>query len=401
MAGEELDSNWASSTTDSFKDCFNLRMGEGNPTTVRPVMEVSNVVPKPPRLPSSKTFSGPSFPRRSLFSDHAPRELKDSWDRLFKEGYESDVHIVTDDRTIIPAHSTVLGIVSPVLRNFLQQAKLKDGIRYISILGVPSEAVYTFVRFLYSSCYEEEDMKKYALHFLVLSHSFSVPTLKRVCINKLEQIWLTTENVIDILQLAKHCDAPRLSLICSRIIANDFKTVSATEGWKVMTRVDTPLEQEILESIVEADSRRHEKQRKIEEKKMYVQLHEAMEALLHICKDGCRTIGPSHKVPKGGQIACNFPACKGLETLVRHFSICKIRVPGGCAHCKRMWQFLELHSSMCSEPDSCKVPLCGHLKEKMQHQSKYNEIKWRMLVSKVVSAKNSLGLFSALRPRMP
>ena len=32
---------------------------------------------------------------------------------------------------------------------------------------------------------------------------------------------------------------------------------------------------------------------------MYLQLYEAMEALLHICRDGCRTIGPSDKMLKG------------------------------------------------------------------------------------------------------
>jgi hypothetical protein len=29
----------------------------------------------------------------------------------------------------------------------------------------------------------------------------------------------------------------------------------------------------------------------MEENKMYLQLYEAMEALVHICRDGCRTIG--------------------------------------------------------------------------------------------------------------
>lgn len=97
-------------------------------------------------------------------------------------------------------------------------------------------------------------MKKYALHLLVLSHSFSVPSLKRVCTNTLERTWLNAENVIDILQLARLCDAPRLSLICGRVIVKDFKTVSVSEGWKVMKRVNASLEQELLELTVEADS---------------------------------------------------------------------------------------------------------------------------------------------------
>lgn len=104
--------------------------------------------------------------------------------------------------------------------------------------------------------------------------------------------------------------------------------------------------------------RKQERLKKQEEKKVYVQLYEAMEALLHIWKEGCRTIGPCDKVLKGGQFPCNFPACKGIETLLRHFYSCKTRVPGRCVHCKRMWQLLELHSRMCNDPDYCKVPLC-------------------------------------------
>lgn len=102
--------------------------------------------------------------------------------------------------------------------------------------------------------YEEEEMKQFVLHLLVLSHSYIVPSLKRVCEHVLEQGWLTKENVIDVLQLAKSCDAPRLALICLRIVLRDFKCVSRTEAWKVMQRANPSLEQELLESVVEADS---------------------------------------------------------------------------------------------------------------------------------------------------
>eukprot|EP00262_Sarcandra_glabra_P018285 TRINITY_DN649_c0_g1_i1.p1 TRINITY_DN649_c0_g1~~TRINITY_DN649_c0_g1_i1.p1 ORF type:complete len:246 (+),score=32.05 TRINITY_DN649_c0_g1_i1:382-1119(+) len=236
-------------------------------------------------------------------------------------------------------------------------------------------------------------MNKFVLHLLVLSHTFSIPSLKRVCSDIIEQALLITENVIDVLQLARQCDAPRLSLVCVRLVVKNFKTVSASEGWKVMMQANPELEQELLESVVEADSRKQDKLRKIEERKIYLQLFDAMEALLHICRDGCRTIGPRDKVLKGTQVSCGFPACKGLESLVRHFSSCKTRVPGGCVQCKRMWQLLELHSRMCSKPDSCKVPLCRHFKEKMQLQNKKDETKWKLLVSKVMAAKNVPGSF--------
>ncbi|KAJ6677559.1 BTB/POZ AND TAZ DOMAIN-CONTAINING PROTEIN 3-RELATED [Salix viminalis] len=54
-------------------------------------------------------------------------------------------------------------------------------------------------------CYEEDEMKRFALHQLVLSHSYSVSSLKRVCIDLLEHDCLTKENVIDVLQLAHLC----------------------------------------------------------------------------------------------------------------------------------------------------------------------------------------------------
>jgi len=43
---------------------------------------------------------------------------------------------------------------------------------------------------------------------------------------------LTTDNVIDVLQLARLRDAPRLNLLCTRLIVESFKTVAKSEGWK-------------------------------------------------------------------------------------------------------------------------------------------------------------------------
>lgn len=83
-----------------------------------------------------------------------------------------------------------------------------------------------------------------------------------------------------------------------------------------------------------------------------------MEALVHICRDGCQTIGPHDKDFRDNQAPCNYSACKGLEMIVRHFASCKLRVPGGCIHCKRMWQLLELHSRLCVDSEACRVPLC-------------------------------------------
>ncbi|XP_031391223.1 BTB/POZ and TAZ domain-containing protein 3 isoform X2 [Punica granatum] len=350
-------------------------------------------IPKPPPLPSKAYKNTRCLKFRNFTS--VPRETKHAWDRLFKEGHGADVCIVTEDNSCILSHYTVLSVASPVLGTFLLQAKVKNGMKYIKIPRMPYGAVHAFVRFLYSSCYDEETIKKFVLHLLVLSHCYSVPSLKRLCTSCLEDGSLTEENVTDVLQLAMDCDAPRLTFFCIRMILKDFKSISATEGWKVMRRANPNLEQELLEVVVETDSRKEERSRKMEERKVYVQLYEAMEALLHICKDGCRTIGPRDQVLRGSQATCGFPACKGLESLVRHFSNCKVRVPGGCVHCKRMWQLLELHSRMCGQPDKCKVPLCRHFKLKMMEHSKKDEARWRMLVSKVMAVKISLGPFTS------
>ncbi|XP_027164393.1 BTB/POZ and TAZ domain-containing protein 3 [Coffea eugenioides] len=403
MASLDLDTPWLASSIESFDGSLDIHIEEVSSSASldsldksKSIIHCSQTIPKPPPLPA-KICQRTKNQRCLTKSCFVPKETKDLWDRLFREGYAADVHIITENGSVIPAHYSVLCVASAVLENFLQQSKAKNGIRYIKIPGLPYDAIYVFIRFLYSSCYDEGEMKKFVLHLLVLSHSYSVPSLKKVCVDLLEQRWLTTENVIDVLQLAKNCDAPRLSLICVRMIVKDFKTISLTEGWKVMKRANPSLEQELLESVVEADSRKEERLKKIEEKKVYLQLYEAMEALLHICKEGCRTIGPCDKVLKGSQVSCTFPACKGIETLVRHFSICKTRVPGGCMQCKRMWQLLELHSRMCSEPDLCKVPLCRHFKEKMQQQSKKDEAKWKLLVSKVMATKNAFGPFMSRR----
>ncbi|KAL6527165.1 hypothetical protein OROGR_016255 [Orobanche gracilis] len=400
MDSPAVDISWPSSVIESFDQSFDIQIEEGNSADTSDFLENNakplayyrhRNIPKPPPLPRTVLIT------RLANGCYVPNETRESWDKLFKEENGADVHIISGDGLIIAAHQSVLSVVSQVLGNLLKQSKVKNGIRYLSILWAPYDALRAFIRFLYSSCYEEEEMNKYVLHLLVLSHSYAVPSLKRVCEHFLERGWLTKENVIDVLQLAKSCDAPRLALVCMRMVMTDFKCISTTEAWKVMKRCNPSLEQELLESVVETDTRKQERLKKIEEKRVYLQLAEAMEALLHICKEGCRTIGPHDKALS--QVACGFPACKGLESLIRHFYVCKAKVPGGCVHCKRMWQLLELHSRMCNDPEYCKVPLCRHFKLKMQQQSKRDEAKWGVLVSRVVAAKNADKLFSSRRSR--
>ncbi|KAG6768174.1 hypothetical protein POTOM_027071 [Populus tomentosa] len=313
---------------------------------------------------------------------------RDLWDQLFDEGYRADVTISTDNGGSIYAHASVLGMASQVMKGMLKQAKGRGRRRSISIHGVPHDAVRVFIRLLYSSCYEKEEMEDYVLHLLVLSHVFVVPALKQICIQQLEHGFLTSENAVDIFQLALLCDAPRLSLVCHHMILKNFQEISITEGWEVMKKSHPSLEKELLESLDDEENMQRERTRKSNERKIYFQLYEAMEALVHICRDGCQTIGPHDKDFRDNQAPCNYSACKGLEMIVRHFASCKLRVPGGCIHCKRMWQLLELHSRLCVDSEACRVPLCRNFKERTKKQSKKDEIRWRILVKNILKTKS-------------
>ena len=105
--------------------------------------------------------------------------------------------------------------------------------------------------------------------------------------------------------------------------------------------------------------KKQDKLTKLEDDQVYAQLYDAMEALTHICRDGCMSVGSAGKILNRRPMICSYPACNRMESLVRHFADCKLKIAGGCVHCKRMWQLLELHSRLCnSTGDSCKVPLC-------------------------------------------
>lgn len=351
------------------------------------------VAPVPPPLPArSCTLSGLTMngmPVRGY--NCVSTATRDLWECLFNDCYRADVSIITENGGVIYAHASILGVASPVLKGMLKKSRRQGRRRSISICGVPHDAVRVFIRFLYSASYEPEELQKYVLNLLVLSHAYVVPHLKRLCEWRLEHGLLTINNVIDTFQLALLCDAPRLSLICYRMILKNFKSISTTEAWKIMQESHPMLEKEIVESLVEAETRKKERARKLNERKIYLQLYEAMEALVHICRDGCRTIGPHDKVLKVDQGPCNYASCKVLELLVRHFAGCKMRVPGGCIHCKRIWQLFELHSHLCADSDVCRVPLCRNFKRWRMKKEKKEDIKWRILVRKVLRTKSITG----------
>ncbi|PON85246.1 Voltage dependent potassium channel [Trema orientale] len=300
---------------------------------------------------------------------------------------EPDVHILTSDGLRIPAHSSILASVSPVFESIIERPrKNRSSERVIRILGVPRDAVVSFVRFLYSSRCEEEHLEKYGIHLLALSHVYLVPQLKQECRKDLGQR-LTVENVVDVLQLARLCDAPDLYLKCMKLVSNHFKAVEATEGWKFLQDHDPWLELEILQFIDEAEKRKKRTRRHREAQCLYLQLSEAMECLEHICSEGCTSVGP-YDVEPGKKSPCSkYSTCQGLQMLIKHFATCDKRVNGGCLRCKRMWQLLRLHSSICEQSDSCRVPLCRQFKLKMLQEKTKDDARWKLLVRKVVSAK--------------
>ncbi|KAI3862412.1 hypothetical protein MKX03_013655 [Papaver bracteatum] len=303
-----------------------------------------------------------------------------------------DVKILTSNGLRIFANSILLGSSSKVLEKILDQPSKNhnNSVRVIPILGVPCDAVIAFIQFLYSSRCTEEDIDNYGIHLLALSHVFDVQKLKQRCTKGLSTR-LMVENVVDVLQLARLCDAPDLYLMCMRFLSKEFKAVKRTEGWKFLRANDAVLELEILQFLDEIESRNKKRSRSKEEQAIYLELSEAMECLKHICTEGCTNVGPyDRELPPTKKTGpCErFSTCQGLQGLIKHFAMCKKRMNGGCCRCKRMGQLLKLHASICDQDDHCcKVPLCRQFKLKNQLERKADDGRWRLLVKKVVCAK--------------
>lgn len=335
-----------------------------------------------------------------------PASPKDS-DNVSKDSNETYVQIVTSGGRRIPAHANILASASTVLESIIDRPrKHRSSEKTIQILGVPCDAVEVFVGFLYSSKCTEEQMAKYGIHLLALSHVYLVPQLKSRCTKALIER-LTIENVTDVLQLAKLCDAPDLYLKCMKLVSKSFKAVEQTEGWKFLQNNDPFLELEILQFIDEAETRKKSCMKHRKEQGLYFQLSEAMECLEHICTDGCISVGPCDKEPSKNRAPCSkFSTCQGLQLSIQHFGSCKKRAKGGCVRCKRMWQLFKLHASMCELPDStCKVPLCSRFKvkggEEMKNKKEKKEmVRWELLVKKVVLAKATSSILLPKRKRM-
>ncbi|KAE8811421.1 Histone acetyltransferase HAC5 [Hordeum vulgare] len=295
----------------------------------------------------------------------------------------ADVQIVTSDGQSIAAHSCVLASASPVLERMIDRARRGWGADCtVRVLGVSFDAVRAFLHFLYSAKVapeEEELVGAHGTQLLALAHAYRVGWLK-LAAEAAVSARLTPERAVDMLKLARLCDARRLYLRCARLAAKDFSAVERSDGWRFARRHDAALQLELLRLLEDADQRKERWARERAALEACRQLGEAMASLEHI-------------FPGDGAVCADAPCakagctCRGLQLLMRHFAACaKKAAPGGCARCKRMLQLFRLHASVCHRPDqACRVPLCSHFKAKAQTEKA--DKTWRLLVKKVTRAK--------------
>ncbi|KAE8811426.1 Histone acetyltransferase HAC5 [Hordeum vulgare] len=299
----------------------------------------------------------------------------------------ADMRVVTSDGQSMAAHSYVLASASPVLERMIDRAQGGWGAECtIRVLGVSYDAVHAFIHFLYSpKCKvvpaEEEAVGANWAQVLALAHAYRVGWLKRAA-EAAVSARLTPERAVDMLKLARLCDAPRLYTWCARLAAEEFAAVEQSDGWRFARRHDAALELELLALLEDADQRRGRWARERAAQEACRQLGEAMASLDHIFP-GAKGACADADAPCA-RAGCT---CRGLRLLMQHFATCARKMaPGGCARCKRMLQLFRLHASVCVRPDrACRVPLCSHFKAKAQ-TGKADKT-WRLLVKKVTRAK--------------
>ncbi|CAN6273327.1 unnamed protein product [Urochloa humidicola] len=162
--------------------------------------------------------------------------------------------------------------------------------------------------------------------------------------------------------------------------------VEGSDGWRFAARHDAALQLDLLHLLHDADQRKERWERERASQHVYRQLSDAM-ALLDRIFSGASEASP-----------CDDGVRRGLEQLMRHFAACggRTRKPAACPRCRRAFQLLRLHASVCDDRaggEPCKVPLCSNLKAKMQEEGV--DKTWKLLVKKVIRAR----VMSALASR--
>ncbi|KAJ1279809.1 hypothetical protein BS78_04G184200 [Paspalum vaginatum] len=318
----------------------------------------------------------------------------------------ADVQVVTSDGSCIRAHSSVLAAASPVLEQMVVDARCRwDADCTVRVLGAPSGAVVAFLRFLYSNNrraaatgkWAEEAAGAHGAALLALAHAYRVPWLKRRA-EAAVAARLTADRAVDALKLAALCDAPRLYVTCARLAGKDPDAVERSEGWRFAGRHDAALQLGLLQLLHDAGQRKERWERERASQHVYRQLSDAMAFLDRIFAAG----GPPSELRTEAS-PCEDGVRRGLEQLMRHFAACdRARKPPACPRCRRAFQLLRLHASVCDRAgaggEPCRVPLCSNLKVKMQEEGV--DKTWKLLVKKVTRARVTSALASREVPEV-
>ena len=66
---------------------------------------------------------------------------------------------------------------------------------------------------------------------------------------------------------------------------------------------------------------------------------------------------------------CTSRNCSEMKKHLQHARVCRAKVQGGCRICKRIWKLLQVHASQCTDSQSCTVPQCASVQQKMKIMS--------------------------------
>ncbi|KAJ4866875.1 BTB/POZ and TAZ domain-containing protein 5 [Raphanus sativus] len=136
--------------------------------------------------------------------------------RMFDEAHGADVLIHTDDSGLIYAHSNVIRNDENKIEKTLA-ANQSQSSAFLTTL-------FAFSFASYSSCYEKQDMEDFAMHLFCYHTSTCGSASKTTLL----------------------CDAPRLGLLCHRMILKSFEEVSTSQGWIAMKQSHPSLHQRAL-----------------------------------------------------------------------------------------------------------------------------------------------------------
>jgi len=148
---------------------------------------------------------------------------------LLKTAILSDVVLVINAETVIPAHSQVLAARSPVFNRMLQSGMKESTTKEIQITDTNVELFKEFLSYLYTGKYNDrqEDLIP---DFLLLADKYDVRGLKLECERKLSN-HLTVDNVMQKLWLADTYNSPFLKQYSVDFIVSNFMAVFKTQSF--------------------------------------------------------------------------------------------------------------------------------------------------------------------------